>query len=71
MGLTYSNHARDQMRRRGVTEQQVEQALRRPVGDRPGEPGTIWIHGIVTGGRVLAVCVRLHDWRYVVTVAWK
>lgn len=71
MGLTYSDHARDQMRRRGVTEQQVEQALNRPAGNRPGEPGTIWINGIVAGGRRLSVCVRVHDRRYVVTVAWK
>jgi Domain of unknown function (DUF4258) len=71
VGLTYSNHARDQMRRRGITEQQVEQALAHPVGNRPGEQGTIWIHGVVTGGRVLSVCVRLYDRRYIVTVAWK
>jgi hypothetical protein len=70
VNLTYSNHARDQMRRRGITDENVEQALRRPVGNRPGEPGTIWLKGI-TGGRVLEFCVTLADKNYVVTVAWK
>jgi hypothetical protein len=68
---TYSNHARDQMRRRRVTDEDVEQALRRPVGNRPGEPGTIWIKGITTGGRVLEVCVTLANRNYVVTVGWE
>jgi hypothetical protein len=63
-------NARDQMRRRGITDENVEQALRRPVGNRPGEPGTIWIRG-TTGGRILEVCVTLADKSYVVTVAWK
>lgn len=70
MGLTYSNHARRQMRLRRFTEQDVELALARPTGNRPGEPGTIWIHGHATGGRVLSVCVKLDDRRYVVTAAW-
>ena len=71
MRLTYSNHARQQMRRRAVTEEDVERALARTVGNRPGEPGTIWIHGFATGGRVLSVCVKLDNRRYVVTVAWQ
>jgi hypothetical protein len=44
------------MGRRKVTDNDVEQALRHPTGDRPGQPGTIWIHGVTTGGRVLSVC---------------
>jgi hypothetical protein len=58
------------MRRRLFTEEDVEQALNRPTGNRPGEPGTIWIHGYATRGRILSVCVRLRDRRYVVTAAW-
>jgi len=71
VGLTYSNHARQRMRRRVFTEDDVERALARPVGNRPGEPGTIWIHGVTTGGRILSVCVKLDNRRYVVTAAWR
>jgi hypothetical protein len=59
------------MGRRKVTDNDVEQALRHPTGDRPGQPGTIWIHGVTTGGRVLSVCVTLPGKRFVVTVAWR
>jgi hypothetical protein len=43
---------------------------RRPTGDRPGQPGTLWLHGMATGGRILSVCVTLADRRFVVTAAW-
>jgi Domain of unknown function (DUF4258) len=69
--LTYSDHARKRMDRRKVTEEDVELALARKTGDRPGEPGTMWIHGTATGGRTLSVCVTLADRRFVVTVAWQ
>jgi Domain of unknown function (DUF4258) len=67
---TYSKHARDQMRQRVFTAEDVERALNHPTGNRPGEPGTIWIHGVATGGRILSVCVTLPDRRFVVTAAW-
>lgn len=70
MELTYSKHARLQMRKRKVTEEDVELALSRPTGNRPGEAGTVWIHGVATGGRILSVCVTLADRRFVVTAAW-
>ena len=70
MELTYSKHARLQMLKRKITEEDVELALSRPTGDRPGQPGTLWLHGMATGGRVLSVCVTLADRRFVVTAAW-
>jgi hypothetical protein len=69
--LTYSKHARERMRRRRITEEDVERALNRTVGDRPGEPGTIWINGVAASGQILSVCVTLADRRFVVTVAWQ
>jgi predicted alpha/beta-fold hydrolase len=68
--ITYSKHARDQMQRRGVTEDDVEWALKRQTGDRPGEPGTLWIEGWAVGGRILSVWLTLPSKRFVVTVAW-
>jgi hypothetical protein len=60
------------MRQRNVTEEDVELALARTSGrDRPGEPGTVWINGIATGGRTLSVCVTLADRRFVISVAWQ
>jgi hypothetical protein len=60
------------MRQRNVTEEDVERALARTSGgDRPGEPGTVWINGIATGGRTLSVCVTLADRWFVISVAWR
>jgi hypothetical protein len=58
------------MLKRKVTEEDVELALSRPTGDRPGQPGTLWVHGVATGGRILSVCVTLAERRFIVTVAW-
>jgi len=68
--MEYSHHARQQMPRRGITEEDVEWALKRPCGNRPGEPGTVWIQGYASGGRILEVCVKLPERRFITTVAW-
>lgn len=64
-----TGHARTQMRRREVTEQQVYTALAREQRRLPGDPGTIWIHGLVDGGEILKVCVTT-DMTTITTVAW-
>ncbi len=69
--VRYSKHALDRMRQRGITTQDVEWALRREIDRRAGEPGTIWIHGVASGGRVLKVCVLANDNDHVVTAAWR
>lgn len=66
---TFSKHAREQMDKRGITEQDVDLALRRQVRTEPGQPGTIWVVGRAPGGE-LRVCVRLADRSYVITAAW-
>lgn len=67
----YSGHAKQQMQARGVTEQDVELALVHPQGaPLPGQPGSVWIRGYVTEGRILKVCVRATDHNYVITAAW-
>lgn len=58
------------MARRGITEADVEWALRRENRREAGEPGTIWIHGMASGRRELKVCVRANDNDYVITAAW-
>lgn len=69
--LEYSPHARRQMQKRAISEADVERALRQRIGHPgPGEPGTIWVRGFAIGGRILKVCVRTADQRYVVTAAW-
>lgn len=47
----------------------VYTALNREQRRGPGQPGTIWIHGLVDGGRILKVCVTV-DMAVVATVAW-
>jgi hypothetical protein len=59
------------MQRRGISEQDVEAALRRRRGaPTPGEPGTLWVWGFAAGGRILKVCVQTADQEYVITAAW-
>ena len=58
------------MERRGVTEDDVQLALRHEHRRTPGEPGTIWVHGYAVGGRIAKVCVAADDETYVITVAW-
>jgi hypothetical protein len=70
MQMEYSQHAERRMYARGISKDDVAWALKRPCGDRPGEPGTVWIEGWASGGRILAVCVTLPDRQFVITVAW-
>jgi hypothetical protein len=59
------------MAKRAITEQDVETAFRRRVGNpTPGEPGTIWLRGHAAGSRILKVCVRTDDHDFVITAAW-
>lgn len=66
-----SGHARLQMGRRRVTEEDVSQALAKQIGSPvPGQPGSLWIRGYAVGGRILKVCVEAADRTQVITVAW-
>jgi hypothetical protein len=68
--LEYDPHARKRMRQRGITERDVELALRRRRGTpSPGPPGCIWIWGFAEGNRVIKVGVLMADQNYVKTVA--
>lgn len=71
-----TSHARKRMAIRGITEEQVYIALAREQRRTPGEPGTIWIHGLVPGddksreARTLKVCVTT-DRKVITTAAWR
>lgn len=66
-----SDHALQRMAERGVAEEDIAWALGRPTGIvQPGEPGTMWISGYASGGRILKVCVRATEPDYVITAAW-
>ncbi len=71
-----TDHVRQRMAKRGITEEQIYVALAREQRRTPGEPGTIWIHGIVPGddnyraSRTLKVCVTADRTR-IVTAAWR
>jgi len=63
------------MAKRGITAEQIYTALAREQRRTPGEPGTIWIHGLVPGdetshgARTLKVCVTT-DRKQIITAAW-
>jgi hypothetical protein len=57
------------MAERGISEEQIYAALSHEQRRAPGQPGTIWIHGLVSGGRILKVCVGDDESR-VITAAW-
>jgi hypothetical protein len=64
-----TKHVREQMEARDITEEQIYTALAHETRRTPGQPGTVWIHGLVDGGEILKVCVSV-DQSTVVTAAW-
>lgn len=66
---TFTRHARERLAQRGITEEQVLAALRHERRRDAGQPGTLWIYGLIQGGETLKVCVTA-DMSTVITVAW-
>ena len=65
-----SQHARDQMQERKITEEQVYRALNRPRGQpKIGSNGKIAVLGYAEGSRILKV-VLTPDRVEIITVAW-
>lgn len=58
------------MEERGISRLDIEQALAHQIETMPGQPGSIWIKGYAAGGRILKVCVNIHDHSQVITAAW-
>lgn len=66
-----SQHARDQMQARQVTEADIRSALNRNFGQpRVGSNGKIAILGYASRGRILKV-VLTPDKQEIITVAWR
>ncbi|MFJ6900095.1 DUF4258 domain-containing protein [Streptomyces hokutonensis] len=70
MDLELSSHAERRMATRGISRADIESALSRVIRTTPGQPGSVWVHGYASGGRVLKVCVSATDHRKVITAAW-
>ncbi len=65
-----SQHAKDQMTRRKVTEEDVRLALNRRSGDPTvGANGAIKVFGYATRGRILKL-VLTPDQEEIITLAW-
>ena len=64
-----TGHVRKRMQERGISEEEIYAALAHEIRRTPGQPGTIWIHGMVDGGVILKVCVSVDNAR-IVTAAW-
>lgn len=71
--MPLTNHARQRMAQRGITEQDIDAVMRRPIrGPLPGSgPGTVVFVGSATGGRMLKVVVSAVDPTIVVSVMWE
>lgn len=69
--LYVAAHALQRMTQRGISKEDIIWALRREVRRSPGQPGSIWIHGQPAGNRILKVCVRTGDERFVITAVWE
>jgi hypothetical protein len=71
-----TGHVKKRMAKRGITEEQIYTALGREQRRTPGEPGTIWVHGIVPAddiireARILKVCIPT-DRSRIITAAWR
>lgn len=70
--MILTNHAQEQMAKRGVTRKDIELALNRPIGvPLPADLGKIRIDGYATNNRVLAVIVpAVSVETVIVTVFW-
>ncbi len=72
MAVRYTAHARQQMQRRQITEEQVELVLQRPAGvPNPGNRHDTLVLSSPLGGRNLKVVVDSIDTELVVTVFWE
>jgi hypothetical protein len=72
LNVRFTDHALDKMAERSITRQDVETALRRPIGDPgPGAPGKIVIQGYAAGARILNICVPMNDHELVITAYWE
>lgn len=68
MPLTFTGHAEVRLRERGISREDVESALKRPVSrTMPGQQGSIWVFGYDTNGDILKVCVAVEDHTRVIT----
>jgi hypothetical protein len=56
--LHYSNHAKRQMRRRGITEQEVEYCLQNYDITYPGRAGATIYKGYVQSGKRIKVVIN-------------
>jgi hypothetical protein len=66
--ISYSTHARKRMAERGITEADVESAMRRRIGlPLPGDNGRVIVIGYGPGQRILKV-VLTADEQVVVSV---
>lgn len=66
-----SQHARDRMAQRGVTQEEVMAVVNRPLrGPIPGDRGNLVFEGYTRGTRVLRV-ITTSDRSLVVSVMWR
>ena len=73
MTLRFTAHARRRMAERGVTQEHIEDVLKRPIG--PPAPGrradTVIVSGHAEGVGILKVVVDVVDRDLVVSIFWK
>lgn len=68
MPLTFTGHAEQRLKQRGISREDVENALNHPTGRTiPGEMGSVWVFGYDKGGHILKVCVATDDRTRVIT----
>lgn len=62
-------HVQQRMEQRGISKEQIYTALAHEVRRTPGQPGSIWIYGLVNLGETLKVCISADNAR-IITAAW-
>jgi len=59
---SFSAHARERMRERGISEDEVRAALNRRSGEpRPGDNGRIVVFGYGSGSRILKIVLTADE----------
>lgn len=69
MPPTYSRHARERMRQRGISDQEVEHVIQNPELSYPTREGNTILEGTYQGRRIKVIIVRDSDPPHVITTA--
>ncbi len=71
MKVIYTNHARDRLRERSISEKEIEEALRRGTSARAGDDLSKAVHENPKGMLAVIYAMRRTDKIVIITAYWE